>query len=77
MGVHVDFEGKELKLGDEIIFNPSANSSLVRGTVIGFTPKMTKCLRKGTEPTRSYTYHGKTHIVHNGSNRTAWDIYKL
>lgn len=74
---HVDFEGKDLRLGDEIIYNRSANSSLMRGVVVGFTPKMVRCLKKGEAPTRTYTYSGKTYTTQNGVNRYSHDIYKL
>jgi len=77
MGIHVDFEGNDLKIGDEIIYNPSANSSLMRGTVAGFTPKMVRCLKKGEPPTHTYTYSGKTYTTNNGVNRYSHDIYKI
>ena len=75
---HKDAEGTPLHIGDEIVYTPYSGGGLVRGTVLGFTPKKIRCLKKGATPSRTYTdWKGNPRTILNSVNRSSYDIIKI
>lgn len=78
--MHKDFLGKDLNIGDKIIFKSSEYKSnpLKLGEVVGFTPKMIRCLQKGRNLTSTYNdYTGNPGIIYNTENRYSEHVYKI
>jgi hypothetical protein len=72
-----DCVGKELEIGDNIVYVPWKGASILEGTVIGATPKHIRCLQKGKTPTTTHTWKGKSYIYWNSTNCKPSQIYKL